>query len=76
MVGQKGPYSSFFTGIVGAEEFQKDPKASDDISGIETDDKTGKIAVKLKAPDGKFPFAQSVAYAAPVQGVQARRSRT
>ncbi len=66
-VGQKGPYSSFFTGIEGAEEFQEDPKASNDISGIETDDKTGKIAITLKAPDGKFPFAQSVAYAAPVK---------
>ena len=67
VVGQKGPYSSFFTGIVGAEEFQKDPKASNDIKGITTDDKTGKIVVELKAPDGKFPFAQSVAYAAPVK---------
>ncbi len=67
VVGQKGPYSSFFTGIVGAEEFQKDPKASNDIKGIETDDKTGKIVVTLKAPDGKFSFAQSVAYAAPVK---------
>ena len=48
VVGQKGPYSSFFTGIVGAEEFQKDPKASNDINGIETDDKTGKIVVSSR----------------------------
>lgn len=65
-VGLKGAYSSFFTGIVGAADFQKDPKPGNDISGIETDDKTGKIVVKLEAPDGKFSFAQSEPYAAPV----------
>ena len=27
MVGLKGPYSSFFTGIAGAEEFQEGPEA-------------------------------------------------
>jgi len=66
VVGLKGAYSSFFTGIVGAAEFQKDPKVGNDISGITSDDKTGKIVIKLEAPDGKFPFAQSEPYAAPV----------
>lgn len=66
IVGLKGAYSSFFTGIKGAADFQKKPDAKKDISGIETDDKTGKIVVNLEAADSKFSFANSEPYAAPV----------
>jgi len=66
VVGLKGPYSSFFTGIKGASDFQKKPDAKKDISGITTDDKTGKIVVNLDAADSKFTFANSEPYAAPV----------
>ncbi|HEX2015440.1 MAG TPA: ABC transporter substrate-binding protein [Solirubrobacteraceae bacterium] len=45
---------SFFTGnIVGAGDFDK--KKAKDISGITTDDASGKITVNLVAPYGGFP---------------------
>ena len=62
----KGPYSSFFSGIVGAADYQEAGKPTEDIKGIETDDQTGKITITLEAPDGKFPYALSEPYAAPV----------
>ncbi len=44
---------SFFTeNIVGAEDFQKGKASS--ISGIQTDDTTGRITVRLVAPYGPF----------------------
>lgn len=65
-VGLKGPYSSFFTGIVGAADYQA--KKAKSISGIKTDDATGKITVTLTAPDAKFLYALAEPYAAPVPG--------
>jgi peptide/nickel transport system substrate-binding protein len=59
-----GPYSSFFMGIVGADEFAKDKNAKD-IKGITTNDATGEITITLKEADGKFPFAMSEPYSAP-----------
>lgn len=44
----------FFQVIVGADEYLKAGKAEGDISGIETDDKTGEVTVKLTEPDGSF----------------------
>ena len=46
----------YYEKIEGAEEFvkAKDPQAAD-ISGIETDDKTGEVKVTLTEPDGTFP---------------------
>ena len=46
----------YFEKIKGAEEFTKakDPKTAD-ISGIETNDKTGEVTVTLTEPDGTFP---------------------
>jgi len=66
VIGQKGPYSSFFTGIVGAADYQKKGKLEADIPGIVTDDATGDITINLEEPDGKFPFAMGEPYAAPV----------
>ncbi len=65
-VALKGPYSSFFTGIVGAAAYQEKGKKDADIPGIVTDDKTGAITIKLEKPDGKFAFALGEPYAAPV----------
>jgi peptide/nickel transport system substrate-binding protein len=49
--------SSFYTGnIVGAADYQKAGKAKGDISGITADDQTRKITVKIKQPNGQFPF--------------------
>jgi peptide/nickel transport system substrate-binding protein len=66
IVSLKGAYSSFFTGIVGASEYQSKGDKNADISGITSDEKTGKIVIKLKAPDAKFLFALSEPYVAPV----------
>jgi len=47
-----GPFSSFVSGIVGAEAYQNAKKPNGDISGITADDETGEITVKLTQPDG------------------------
>ncbi len=44
--------SPFYTDIVGAEQFQKTKTGG--ISGIKTDDKTGKIVIDLTQPRGTF----------------------
>jgi peptide/nickel transport system substrate-binding protein len=44
--------SPFYTDIVGAEEFAKTKQGG--ISGIETDDKTGEIVIRLTKPRGTF----------------------
>lgn len=46
------PGSFYYEGIVGAEEFAKTKKGG--ISGIKTDDKSGKIEIELTAPHGSF----------------------
>ena len=59
------PGSPFYTAaIVGAEEFQK--TKSGGISGIETNDKTGEIAIDLNAPRGTFSNELGLMFAAPL----------
>lgn len=58
------PASGSYLGIVGAEQFQKTKKGG--ISGIKTDDKTGKITIDLTAPLGTFTNELGLLYAAPV----------
>jgi peptide/nickel transport system substrate-binding protein len=57
-----GPYSSFLTGIVGADKLKS---CSDDLKGIVTNDKTGDITINLTAPDTKFQYAISETWTAP-----------
>lgn len=66
IVSLKGAYSSFFTGIVGAAEYQKKGDKNADISGITSNEKKRQIVIKLMAPDSKFLFALSEPYVAPV----------
>jgi peptide/nickel transport system substrate-binding protein len=54
--------STFFTGIVGAESFAKTKKGG--IPGIETDDGSGKIVVRLTEPSGTFSYVLGLPYAA------------
>lgn len=54
--------STFFTGIVGAESFAKTKKGG--ISGIETDDRSGKIVIHLTEPSGIFSYVLGLTYAA------------
>jgi peptide/nickel transport system substrate-binding protein len=56
--------SGSYLSIVGAEQFQKTKKGG--ISGIKTDDKTGKITIDLTAPLGTFTNELGLLYAAPV----------
>lgn len=59
---------SFYEGIVGADEYLKagDPEA--DISGIETDDATGEVTVRLKQPDGAFMHVLGMLFSGVVPG--------
>jgi len=54
--------STFFTGIVGAEEFAKTKKGG--IPGIETDDRSGRIVIHLTQPSGTFSYVLGLTYAA------------
>jgi peptide/nickel transport system substrate-binding protein len=56
--------SAFFLGIEGAQDYVDAGKCEGDISGIETDDKTGKITINLTAPDGSFSHVLSMWFAA------------
>jgi peptide/nickel transport system substrate-binding protein len=58
--------SAFFLGIEGAQDYLDAGKGEGDISGIETDDKTGDITITLGAPDGSFTHVLSMWFAAPV----------
>ena len=62
LVVSGGPYSSFATGIVGADKLKS---CSQDVKGIVTDDKTGDITITLTAPDTKFRFALAETWTAP-----------
>jgi peptide/nickel transport system substrate-binding protein len=54
--------SSFFTDIVGAEEFAETKKGG--IRGIETDDRSGKITIELTRPRGTFLNELAMMYTA------------
>jgi len=56
--------SFYYTVIEGAEDFQA--KKADEISGIEADDKTGKIVIHLTEPKGSFDDLLALLFAAPV----------
>jgi peptide/nickel transport system substrate-binding protein len=56
------PGTPFYEGIVGAEEFAK--TKSGGISGIKTDDKTGKITIELVKPRGTFVNELGMLFAA------------
>ena len=56
--------SSFYTDIVGAEKFAETKTGG--ISGIKTDDKTGKIVIDLTKPRGTFTNELALPFVAPV----------
>jgi len=69
------PGVGFFTNIVGADEFSKTKKG--EISGITTDDATGKITIKLVKPQGDFQNILATIFAAPVpQGTSSKDQST
>jgi peptide/nickel transport system substrate-binding protein len=58
------PGVGFFGNIVGADAYSKTKKGH--ISGITTDDATGKITIKLNSPQGDFNYILATEFAAPV----------
>src|SRR5918998_4500994 len=46
--------SAFYLGITGAQDYIDAGKCTGDITGIETNDQTGKITINLSEPDGSF----------------------
>ena len=58
------PGSSFYTDIVGAERFAETKQGG--ISGIETDDQTGRIVIHLEQPRGTFENELAMMFAAPL----------
>ncbi|HKO39219.1 MAG TPA: ABC transporter substrate-binding protein [Solirubrobacterales bacterium] len=56
--------STFYTGIVGAEEFARTKKGG--ISGIATDDRSGEIVIRLLEPSGTFNYVLGLPYSAPL----------
>jgi peptide/nickel transport system substrate-binding protein len=60
--------SAFYLGIEGAQKYIDAGKCNGDISGIDTDDKTGKITINLSEPDGSFSHVLSMWFAGLVPG--------
>src|SRR5215211_7160069 len=55
--------TAFYLVIDGAQDYLDAGKAEGDISGIETDDKTGDITVQLTTPDGSFTHVLAMWFA-------------
>ena len=55
--------SAFYLGIDGAEKYVKDGKPKADIAGIQGDEATGEIVIKLKEADGSFPYVLAMNFA-------------
>jgi peptide/nickel transport system substrate-binding protein len=60
--------SGYFLGIEGAQDYVDAGTADGDISGIETDDGSGEITIKLTAPDGTFSNVLAMNFAGMVPG--------
>jgi peptide/nickel transport system substrate-binding protein len=60
--------SAFYLVIDGAQDYIDAGKCDADISGIEADDKTGKITINLSEPDGSFSHVLGMWFAALVPG--------
>ena len=54
----------FYEDIVGAEEFEKTKKGG--IPGVQADDKTGTVTIKLNRPQGTFENELALPFVAPV----------
>ncbi|HWH44885.1 MAG TPA: ABC transporter substrate-binding protein [Thermoleophilaceae bacterium] len=60
--------SAFYLKIDGAQEYVDGKEAEADIPGIETDDATGEITIKLTEPDGSFSNVLAMNFAGLVPG--------
>lgn len=60
--------TSFFDGIEGADRYLAARRPQADISGIQSDDRTGTIRIRLTEPDGTFSNVLAMTVAALVPG--------
>ncbi|MBA3584457.1 MAG: ABC transporter substrate-binding protein [Gemmatimonadetes bacterium] len=60
--------SAFYLGIHGAEKYVEDDRAHADIAGIQTDDATGEIKIRLTEADGSFSNILAMSFAGVVPG--------
>ncbi len=60
--------TGFYQNIVGAEDYIEGGKARADIEGIDADDQTREITIKLNEPDGSFPYTLAMDFAGVVPG--------
>lgn len=60
------PGSSFFLGVEGAPAYIAKKRHGGGLPGIETDDRSGAITIRLTAPDGTFPNVLAMVFSAPV----------
>jgi peptide/nickel transport system substrate-binding protein len=60
--------SPYFEAIEGAEEYLSNGDAQADISGIETNDKTGEITIELTGPEAAFSNVLAMNFAGLVPG--------
>lgn len=58
----------YFEAIEGATEYVEGGKANADISGIETDDRSGEITIRLTAPEAAFSNVLAMNFAGLVPG--------
>jgi peptide/nickel transport system substrate-binding protein len=60
------PGTSFFMGIEGAQQYVAKKRRGGGLRGIETEDRTGAITIRLTQPDGTFPNVLAMVFGAPV----------
>jgi peptide/nickel transport system substrate-binding protein len=60
--------TGFYQNIVGAEDYIEGGKARADIKGIEADEQTREITIRLTEPDGSFPYTLAMDFAGLVPG--------
>jgi peptide/nickel transport system substrate-binding protein len=74
LLAQDSQGSSFYTDIVGAEEFVKTKKGG--LTGIETNDQTGDITINLTKSRGSFSFELAIPFAGIVPKDTPRSNQT
>ena len=60
--------SPFYLLIEGADRYLESGRERGDISGIETNDETGEITIKLTEANGSFPFILAMPFASVLPG--------
>jgi peptide/nickel transport system substrate-binding protein len=74
VLAQDSQGASFYTGIVGAEEFLETKEGG--VTGIKPNDETGEITIELTEPRGSFTYELAIPFAAVVPGDTPRRNMT